>query len=293
MKKITLLSVSALALVLTSCGGDKPTKEAKTPVVEQTTQTHDDAGTKLAGENTLIARKENNSVQVQMALEHPDRLEGDAKDDAARKPDEVLQFAGIAPGMNVVEIEAGTGYYTEIMSRIVGEDGKITMVNPQVFDTFFAPDTFDKRLGADGKRLGNVVHSRTMFDKLDIADASADMVTWVLGPHELWLKDKEGNLTLGAPDVVYSEIFRVLKPGGVFLAIDHKAPEGAPETTGGDTHRIDENAVRARAVAAGFKQIAASDALANDTDDHTLLVFDPKVRRKTDRFIHLYQKPAQ
>lgn len=232
-----------------------------------------------------------NTAAITASIENADRPAKDKEDDSIRKSAEVLKFSGIAPGMTVMELEAGSGYYTEMMSRIVGGSGKIIMQNPQSFDTFFKPDTFTSRLGADGNRLGNVTHSRTLFDALDAADASVDLVTWYLGPHELWLKDKDGELNLGDPATVYSEIFRVLKPGGTFIALDHKAASGAPVTTGGTTHRIDPAHVTTFAQAAGLKLVDTSDVLANAEDDYSLLVFDPKVRRKTDRFLHKYTKP--
>ena len=232
-----------------------------------------------------------NSASVTASMTHVDRPAKDKEDDALRKAAEVLKFSGVASGMTVMELEAGGGYYTEIMSRIVGDSGRIIMQNPQSFDSFFKPDTFTNRLGADGKRLGNVTHSRTLFDALDAADNSVDLVTWYLGPHELWLKNKEGELKLGDVDKTYAEIYRVLKPGGSFIALDHKAAPGEPVTTGGTTHRIDPAHITAFAEKAGFKLVDTSDVLANAEDDYSLLVFDPKVRRKTDRFLHKYTKP--
>ncbi len=291
MKYLTLTAVSAFALVLAACGGDK-TKPQDNTAGDEAAMAQPDEAAGLAGAlNGLIERKVNNSVQVQMSISNPERPEADVADDAARKPGEVLQFAGVAPGMTVIELEAGRGYYTEILSRIVGTDGKVVMINPPSFDVFFEGGAMIERLGEDGNRLGNVVHSRTLFDALDVADGSADMVTWMLGPHELFFTMQDGS-QFGDPETAYSEIFRVLKPGGVFIALDHAAAEGAPETTGGTTHRIDPNTVRVRAVNAGLVQIDASDILANSDDKYDVSVFDPSVRRKTDRFIHLYKKPA-
>ena len=68
------------------------------------------------------------------------------------------------------------------------------------------------------------------------------------------------------------------------------APEGAPATTGGETHRIDRAIVVSMAQDVGLRLVDESDLLANPEDDHTLNVFDPAVRRKTDRFLLKFVK---
>ena len=86
------------------------------------------------------------------------------------------------------------------------------------------------------------------------------------------------------------EAHRVLKPGGHFVALDHRAAAGAGPETGGTTHRIDPAIVVARAASAGLALIQESDVLANDTDDYDKNVFDPGVRRQTDRFLLKFEK---
>lgn len=245
--------------------------------------------TKTAEEQTVQADLDNHS-EVMMAIQHLDRPESDKKDDAIRKADKVLEFTGIRSGMTVLEMEAGGGYYTELMSRIVGAKGSVVMQNPAAFDNFIKPETWAARLGADGKRLANVRVSRTIFDTLDAPDNSADVITWFLGPHELFFTMEDGT-SFGEADKSYAEIFRVLKPGGTFIALDHAANAGDPESTGGTVHRIDPAAVRTRAEHAGLVFTQASEVLANPADDRTGNVFAPEMRRKTDRFLHKYTKP--
>ena len=222
---------------------------------------------------------------VANALVHGDRLEADAADDARRMPLEVLAFAGLEEGMTVFELEAGGGYYTEIMSRVVGPAGSVVMHNPPAFDSFLG-DQIPMRV-ADG-RLPNVSVSRTNFDTLEAADNSVDMVTWILGPHELGFEP--GGETLGDADVAFSEIARILKPGGVFLAIDHLAQAGAGLEVGGTLHRISEQLTTRYAEAAGLTVSRSSNLHKNDDDPLDNNVFDPAIQGQTSKFVVLYRK---
>lgn len=226
-------------------------------------------------------------VQYSSLVTHPDRPAADFKDDAARRPGDVLEFAGLTYGMTIVEIEAGAGYYTELMSRAIGPDGKVFMHNPLAFDAFFGDD-IKARLD---NRLANVQAMRTNFDQLTVADESADLVTWFLGPHELWFQPEGAPVeAFGNPDKAFGEIARVLKPGAVFVAMDHTAAAGAPAATGSDTHRIDPAIIKDHAARAGLILVEESDLLANTGDDYTVSVFDEAVRRKTDRFLLKFRK---
>ncbi len=220
------------------------------------------------------------------AIANEDRLAGDRADDAFRKPGKVLKFSGIGPGMTVFEMEAGSGYYTELLSHIVGPEGKVIMQNPASFDSFVGDDVKTRLLN---NRLRNVVLSKTNFDKLDATDNSIDVVTWILGPHELYYK--YNGESLGDADQTYAQIMRILKPGGTFIVLDHAAPDGAASTTGGTTHRIDPAIVKASAGKNGFELIEQSHALRNADDNREMQVFDPSIRRQTDRFLLKYKKP--
>ena len=239
---------------------------------------HGDGG----GEKVTVAAAD----KMAALLVHADRPVGDSEDDAARKPGAVLAFSGIEAGMNVYEIEAGGGYYTELLSRAVGSEGSVMMQNPAGFDRFLG-DSVEKRLADD--RLANVTLRKSNFDDLGAEDGAMDMVTWILGPHELWLISSEGE-GLGDPVASFAQIAAMLKPGGTFVVVDHAADAGSPATTGGDTHRIDPQIIKDMAATAGLEFVGSSDLLASADDDHTLMVFDPKIRRKTDRFILKFRK---
>lgn len=227
------------------------------------------------------------AVLAEAAVANPDRPEADRNDDALRKPADVLAFAGIKPGMTVFELEAGRGYYTELKSYMVGPDGEVVMQSAPAFESFLG-EAIAARLADD--RLPNVRRSISNFDNLDAADGSVDIVTWFLGPHELYFTPP-GVETLGDVQKTYAEIYRILKPGGTFVVLDHAAAPGAPETTGAATHRIDPAIVKALVEDAGFEFVAESDVLRNPDDDYDMSVFDPAVRRQTDRFLLKYKKP--
>ncbi len=216
------------------------------------------------------------------------RPEADRADDERRKPATALAFMQAGPGMAIFEIEAGAGWYTELLSHAVGDAGSVVMQNPEGFRSFVG-EQIDARL--KDNRLANVRQSLSNFDTLDAADASIDVATWVQGPHELYFTPSDG-VTLGDPAKSYAEIFRILKPGGVFAVIDHSAVAGAPEATGNELHRIDREIVVAMAQTAGFTLEAESDFLANAEDPRTITVFDPAIRGRTDQFALRFRKPG-
>lgn len=221
------------------------------------------------------------------AVADPARLEADRANDERRKPAVALAFMQVEPGDAVFEMEAGGGWYTELLSHAVGADGSVVMQNPEGFLAFVG-DEINARL-ADG-RLANVRQSLSIFDALDAPDGSIDVVTWVQGPHELYYTPEDGTF-LGDPFKSYAEIFRILKPGGAFVVIDHSAVAGSPETTGDELHRIDRSIVIDMAEGAGFMLDADSGFLANPDDSRTTNVFDPTIRGHTDQFALRFKKP--
>lgn len=268
-----IVLAGAAALTLAACG-EKTGVAAPEPAADETA-----AQQASAPDYAAIAAA---------AVADPGRPGEDRADDERRKAATALEFFQIAPAMTVFEIEAGTGWYTELLSHAAGVNGTVVMQNPEGFRAFGGfIEKIDARL-ADG-RLANVRQSYTNFDALDADDGSVDLATWVQGPHELYYMPESGE-PLGDPAGSYAEIFRILKPGGAFVVIDHAALAGAPETTGDELHRIDKAIVARMAQEAGFTLEAESDFLANPDDPLTVGVFDPSIRGHTNQFALRFRK---
>ena len=217
------------------------------------------------------------------------RPEGDRASDASRKPDAVLEFFAIGPGDTVLEMWAGGGYYTELLSHVVGDTGKVyAHANTPILN--FAGEAHINR-HADN-RLPNTEILMAENNELSLAADTYDAATIILNYHDLyWSSEQYGWERIDVP-VFLAELFKGIKPGGMLGIVDHRAAPGSPAETGNSLHRIDPAVVIAELEAAGFVLDGQSDVLANPEDDHTLNVFDPAIRGKTDRFVLRFRKPG-
>jgi len=214
-----------------------------------------------------------------------ERSDEDKARDAHRKPAEVLEFLGLQPGDTVVDIWAAGGWYTEVLSNAVGDDGHVYSQNPpRVLQ--FRDGVHDKTLTArlaDG-RLGNVERIDVALADGLIVEDSIDFAITALNFHDVY-DDSDADVAEGFMASVYA----VLKPGGVFGVIDHF---GNADADNSSLHRIDPALVKAAATSAGFIIDGESELLTNPDDDHTRKVFDPTLRGRTDRFLLRLRKPA-
>lgn len=227
---------------------------------------------------------------VREALAHPERPAVDRQDDASRKPAEVLAFFGIEPGMRVLDLLAGGGYYTEILARTVGPEGAVYFHNNQGYANFLG-DELDLRV-ADN-RLANVTAIRSELDELELPPASLDAVIFILGYHDTYWEPGNDSWPSVDRQRLLREIYDALVPGGILGIVDHAAnPGGDTTAVVNELHRIDEAVVRSDIEAAGFALDAETDMLRNTEDAKDTEVFDESIRRRTDRFVLRYEKPA-
>lgn len=230
----------------------------------------------------------NESAGIERVLANPARSAADRERDARDKPAEVLALAKFRRGDTVADLLAGGGYYSEILSGIVGPAGKVLLVNNTGYEAF-GGKALAGRLAND--RLPNVTHVVGPSDALGMGENVLDGAVIVMSYHDLyWVDEKEGWPRIDAGRFL-DQIVRALKPGGVLLVVDHSAKPGTGSADAQALHRIDEQFAIADFRKHGLQWEAAMPMLRNPDDDRTRNVFDPAIRGKTDRFVHLYRKP--
>jgi predicted methyltransferase len=224
------------------------------------------------------------------ALSHPGRSAADLERDVTDKPATVLRFAGIEPGMSVADFLGYEGYYSELLSYLVGSSGHVLMLNNKAYDDF-ANNGWRQRIGND--RLPNVVHRTVDLAHMNLASDSLDAIVMIKIYHDLyWVAPENGwpRIRVGP---VLDQLQRALKPGGVLLLVDHSAKPGTGKTDAGTLHRIDEQYARKDFEARGFEFVRASDALRNPADKRDTISYTKPALGHTDRFMLLFRKPAK
>jgi predicted methyltransferase len=228
------------------------------------------------------------SAEVAAAINDPARPESDRQRDANRKPADTLTFAGIKRGDKVAELIPGGGYFTRLLSDVVGEKGHVYAVAPprRADAPADAPDPaarLNPITGDPRYRNVNVLVERvTALSVPELVDV-------------VWTSENYHDIhNIAGVDLhaVNRAVFDALKPGGVYVVLDHSAAAGSGVRDTSTLHRIDAEAVKAEVLAAGFVLDAQSELLANPGDPRTLPVFDPSIRGRTDQFIFRFRKPA-
>jgi len=227
-------------------------------------------------------------ASVQEAMNQPGRLAADLQRDARSRPDAVIPLLQLQPGDRVADIWAGGGYYSELLGTIVGAEGQVLLVNNAAYKQF-ASKALAQR--TEGRELpGVVIHDREAED-LDLGENQLDAALIVMSYHDIYHVDEKNGWRAIDPGDFLGQIYTALKPGGRFLIVDHAAAPGSGKRDAQDLHRIDPEFATADILSHGFILAGSSDALRNPDDDYTVMVFDPSVRGRTDRFILVFTKP--
>lgn len=205
--------------------------------------------------------------------------------DAQRHGPEILAFADVKPGWKVGDLMQGAGYFTRLWVAAAGPKGKVYAWSP--------PEFIAAKKALYGDSLDMLVKDyptqvaplRMAFDDLAFPEP-LDMVFQSQNYHDLHMArfpaDRAAKLN--------AAVFKSLKPGGVYIIVDHVANAGvldAPDKV----HRGDPAVMRREVEAAGFVFAGESSALRNPQDDHTKHVFDPAIRGHTDQVIYKFRKP--
>ena len=227
------------------------------------------------------------SAGVQAAIADAGRPDKDKARDAARKPAELIAFAGIKSGDVVVDVWPGGGYWSRIFGKAVGPTGKVYAYVPAEIAGFKSdPVGVAKAMAAEPGRANVSVQVDALASD---GPTNAFDVVWTFQNYH----DLHDSFMKGADvDAFNRVIFKALKPGGVYVIVDHAAEAGSGLKHTEDLHRIDPAQVRAEVEKAGFVFDGETRILANPADPHTALVFDPAIRGKTDQFAYRFKKPG-
>lgn len=225
---------------------------------------------------------------IEAAINNPRRPGADRERDQQRRAGRVLEFFGIGPGMTVLDLFSGGGYYTEVLSYLVGESGKVVAHNNTPY-TKFAEAEIAERYNAG--RLANVERLLGENNELELPENTFDAVLMILAYHDVYFADEDiGWSRIDSPEFL-AEVYASMKPGGVLGVVDHIAEPGSPPQTAQTLHRIDPELIKRDLAAAGFVYDGSSDILRDARDDRRRSVFADEVRGSTDRAVLRFRKP--
>jgi predicted methyltransferase len=224
---------------------------------------------------------------IAAAMNNPAR-KADTADDARRKLAVVMAFTGVKPGQKVLELVPGEGYWTRVFSDIAGPTGHVYTVWPNEMGKYSAKSFANWQHLVATPDYTNVSLLQQPAAQLSTPEP-VDLVFTAQNYHDYH------DSFMGPVDMATfgKQVFSALKPGGVFVVIDHVAPAGSGIADTDTLHRIDPAVVKKEMEAAGFVFDGESDALHNANDPHTVAVFDKSIRGNTDQFIYRFRKPTK
>jgi predicted methyltransferase len=242
----------------------------------------------FAVNNTLPnTARADGSDAVAAAIADPSRPESDTSRDTNRKPAQTLAFVSIKPGDKIADYAAGSGYFTRLFSTLTGSAGHVYASVPAALFkySYIVKGISDIQTYAAAHPNITV----TFASALDAAKYPEKLDIFWIAQNYHDLKDR----FMGPVDmaVFNRTVYAALKPGGLYIVLDHTAAKDSPADVTDTLHRIEPGTVRREVEAAGFKFAGESAALANAADPHTAGPFDPSIQGRTDQFILKFRKP--
>lgn len=226
---------------------------------------------------------------IRAIVEDPARPAEERTLDAGRKPEALLRFLALRPGMRVADLGAGSGYTTFLLARAVGDDGVVYAHNNKFVTERFLEPRWTERLATPALR--NVVRvDREFDDPLPPEATDLDGVINVLFYHDtFWMGTDRAAMN--------QAIFAALRPGGFYVLVDHSARAGAGGDEAQSLHRVEERLVEEEVLRAGFLKAGAADFLRNPDDPRDWNAVPRAAeaagkRGTADRFVLKFVKPG-
>ncbi|RVQ69482.1 methyltransferase [Croceicoccus ponticola] len=264
LKSLALMATTASMMALTGCG----------------------AGPTDSTQMAKVARAEGADYGAIVA--DPSRSAADRADDAVRMPVAMLAFAQVHPGMAVLEMLPGGGYFTRLFAAATGDGGNVTLYVPdELMAKKWVPLQRAEELRvAMGNPTVLVAHYPLAGPVPDDMAERYDVVWTSRNYHDF-------HNIAGYDGKAYNAmVLDLLKPGGVYVVLDHAAPDGSGKAATDTTHRIDADLVRREVESAGFIYDGESPVLKNPADDRLSNVFDSAIKGRTDQFVLRFRKPG-
>lgn len=233
---------------------------------------------------------------IAAVVNRADRTAADRENDKRRKPEQMLGFIGLRPGMTALDMMAGGGYTSELLARAIGPTGKVYAQAQPRDPSRPVPagarppgaGVLDREARLAAAKAGAApieLLLRRLVDPLppELAQGRFDVVTLMFNYHDLGFLG-EGRAQMNRA------IFAALKPGGVYVVADHAGRPGTGISESTTLHRIEEAFLRREVEAAGFKLLAAGSFLRNPADPRDQETPNPPMPK--DEFVLKFVKPG-